>query len=265
MTNQILLVIIKVSQSTLTNSEVVMADKQEKNKNTLKTAKWYDSPLNKRIRDLLSENKIKHEDFAKKLGISTEAVRLWCAGYARPDVDKIIVIANALKVSTDYLLGKSDVRSPDITDIAISEKLGLSDEAIAFLKITNENAKDWSMKTATSREILSKINFLLKHESKYKIFEAISLYFGVFTPSAQLSTDDLEYVQYLASKEEIESIIDKSRTHFVAQNLLTNKFHLLSSDIINISFLTLIQTRLSKIRNDIVGENSKPQVEAENK
>ena len=78
-----------------------------------KTAKFYDSPLNKRIRELMNEGKIRTDDLAKALSVTVEAVRLWCAGYARPDIDKLPVISRFFDVSTDYLLGLSDIRNKE--------------------------------------------------------------------------------------------------------------------------------------------------------
>lgn len=107
-----------------------MENNQAKKK---KSAKWYDSPLNSRIRELLHQNEIKTEDFARITGVSTEAVRLWCSGYSRPDIDKLIIIANYLKVSTDYLLGKTETKSSDTVIQAIGYYTGLNDAVLEFI------------------------------------------------------------------------------------------------------------------------------------
>jgi len=63
------------------------------------------------------------------LDISTEAVRLWCAGYARPDLEKITKIADCFNTTCDFLL--RDVKSENVD---IHKQLGLSDKAIDTLK-----------------------------------------------------------------------------------------------------------------------------------
>jgi len=76
-----------------------------------KTAKFYDSPLNKQLRKLMDEGQIRTDDLAKALSVTVEAVRLWCAGYARPDIEKLPVISEFFGVSTDYLLGLSEYKN----------------------------------------------------------------------------------------------------------------------------------------------------------
>jgi len=110
--------------------------KKEPSKNR-KTAKWYNSPLNSRIRDLLKDNSIKPDDFATVLGVSAEAVRLWCAGYARPDIDKLLFIANYFKVSVNYLLGQTDSQSTDANIQSIGDYTGLNDDAIYVIHTLN--------------------------------------------------------------------------------------------------------------------------------
>jgi transcriptional regulator with XRE-family HTH domain len=53
-------------------------------------------------------------ELAKKLNVSQEMVALYESGQNNPSVDKLIIIAKTLSVSTDLLLGidKSDVEKP---------------------------------------------------------------------------------------------------------------------------------------------------------
>ncbi|MCL2070833.1 MAG: helix-turn-helix domain-containing protein [Oscillospiraceae bacterium] len=123
-----------------------------------KSAQWYDSPLNSRLRELLKEKGIKSEEFAARLGISTEAVRLWCGGYSRPDLDKIPMIAEFLEVSTDYLLGRSFVKSADIQIKGICAYTGLTESAVIKLNEMNSaNVTSKAFKANTTLEILSDI------------------------------------------------------------------------------------------------------------
>ena len=64
--------------------------------------------------------------------MSKENVRQWRNGYTRPDIDKLIIIANILGCSLEYLLGASECKN--FENININKELGLSNEAINNLK-----------------------------------------------------------------------------------------------------------------------------------
>ena len=89
--------------------------------------------LNIRIRELSGEREITPTEFAKALGVTAEAVRLWIAGYARPDIDKLMLISNFFGVSTDYLLGKSEVRNSDVDFKRIVEITGLKEQTVEII------------------------------------------------------------------------------------------------------------------------------------
>jgi|GEM_PF-1436409 len=103
--------------------------KQDKKRNA-----YIDEPPNKQIRELLGDSAERKAEFAEKLGISIEAIRLWASGYTRPDIAKLADIANFFDVTTDYLLGLNEIRNTEIEDIAIGKKLGLSDIAIKAME-----------------------------------------------------------------------------------------------------------------------------------
>jgi len=81
----------------------------------------------------MDERKTRTEDFAKFVGISNSAIRMWYTGYARPDIEKIPAICKFFNVSSDYLLGMSPVASPNLDVKAICEKTGLSPRAVEVL------------------------------------------------------------------------------------------------------------------------------------
>jgi len=69
-----------------------------------------------RIKLLREEHKLKQEDLAKILSISTSAVGMYERDEREPNDDLTIKLAEYFGVSTDFLLGKSDVRNPDEID-----------------------------------------------------------------------------------------------------------------------------------------------------
>ena len=77
-----------------------------------------------RIKDLLLEHKITQAQLAEKLNISESALNRCLSGQTEKlSADHIVAIARFFKVSTDFLLGLTDI--PFVTNFGI-EKLGLS-------------------------------------------------------------------------------------------------------------------------------------------
>ena len=70
----------------------------------------------------------------KKAGIqnvTSEAVRQWCGGYSRPDMNKLKDIAKVLDCSINYLFGIDDL--PDMTEAGVRKLTGLSGAAVRRL------------------------------------------------------------------------------------------------------------------------------------
>ena len=86
----------------------------------------------KRFRELQGERS--NTDFADFLGLSRQTVGFYCNGDRLPDVITLIQIAERCNVSTDYLLGASDVTSPNVDIQKACEITGLSEDAIYILQ-----------------------------------------------------------------------------------------------------------------------------------
>lgn len=68
-----------------------------------------------RIKELRKEKKLQQEDVAAHLGISRFSVSNWENEKALPPVEMIIKMCQLYSVTSDYLLGVSDIRQPDPT------------------------------------------------------------------------------------------------------------------------------------------------------
>lgn len=88
-----------------------------------------------KIKQLRLENKWTQEEVCTKLNISSGALSRYETGMYEPkSLDLVKDFANLFNVSTDYLLGKSDVRNPDKEEFHFAyhkEMNGLTDEEIA--------------------------------------------------------------------------------------------------------------------------------------
>ncbi len=86
-----------------------------------------------RFRELQGD--LSNTDYADFLGISRQTVGFYCNGDRLPDVVTLLKIAEKCNVSTDYLLGKSDVKTTDPEIQAICNYTGLSSGTVFSLHI----------------------------------------------------------------------------------------------------------------------------------
>jgi len=71
---------------------------------------------------------------SKAIGVSRNAFRQWKNSYCMPTVEKLVGIAGFFHVSTDYLLGLSDVKVRDERVETVTNFTGLSEIAVMQLK-----------------------------------------------------------------------------------------------------------------------------------
>ena len=85
------------------------------------------------IGDRLRGVEISTKELAEKLKCTRQAISLIKTGKANPSVEKLVEIAKTCQVSSDYLLGLSDVPTTDTTIQAICNRTGLSDDFVSWL------------------------------------------------------------------------------------------------------------------------------------
>ena len=66
-----------------------------------------------RIKKLREEKQLKQEELAKILSISPSAIGMYERDAREPNDELTLKLAEYFDVSTDYLLGKSDIRNPE--------------------------------------------------------------------------------------------------------------------------------------------------------
>ena len=66
-----------------------------------------------RLIKLRKELNLTQEELAQKIGYTRTAISAWEIGRNEPSNADTIKLAEYFSVSTDYLLGKSDIRSPE--------------------------------------------------------------------------------------------------------------------------------------------------------
>ena len=86
----------------------------------------------RRFRDLIQPGET-HEAFAKKIGVERNTITQYFNGNRIPTSAILFQICKNCNVSADWLLGLSDVKSPDANAKAACEYTGLSEKAIEYL------------------------------------------------------------------------------------------------------------------------------------
>lgn len=94
-------------------------------------------PFAKNIRDLMSENKENQKELAEKLGVKQQTISYYRNGQSLPDAGNLIKIAQHYGVTTDYLLGLTDVKTADTSVKAICNYTGLTEEAVNQIRKFN--------------------------------------------------------------------------------------------------------------------------------
>lgn len=93
-----------------------------------------------RIKQLRNEKNINQDVLAKLLGLEIAGISKLETGRVPLKDEYIIKLANYFGVSTDYLLGKSDIRNPgkQIDDVLNEAMIGMSKEEYETLNETQK-------------------------------------------------------------------------------------------------------------------------------
>lgn len=119
-------------------------------------------PFPTRLRSLLAEQRMTHQNLADILGVSRQAVSNYADGSSSPSWESIVTIAQTLGVTSDYLLGLSDyriVKTQGITlsDVGLTEKVA---ESLADADLYYPGA-------------IKGLNLLLEHPDALEIFASL--------------------------------------------------------------------------------------------
>lgn len=123
----------------------------------------YNSYFASRLRELMAHRETNQQKLADFIGVTRQAVSAYTLGISLPDIEKFEKIACFFDISTEYLLGRTDVMETNIEKQAISKTLQLSEEAIDRIldlqkefRLEQNLENDWKL-TANKKEPLSVI------------------------------------------------------------------------------------------------------------
>lgn len=86
------------------------------------------------------------EEVAKKINTSRQNVGNWLNGKSRPDIYALAEISKGFNVSTDYLLGLTNIKSTDTTIQDICDYTGLDEITIEHFSALKNSQYDYLLK-----------------------------------------------------------------------------------------------------------------------
>ena len=115
-----------------------------------------------RFRELRGD--MTQDKFADFVGISRPTVGFYENGDRLPDALVLKTIAEKCHVSSDWLIGLSDVKNADMNIHGISKITGLSSSSIEFLCITKRHKDDLFENRNTKKHyVIDVLNFILEN------------------------------------------------------------------------------------------------------
>lgn len=74
-----------------------------------------------RLKELRLSKGLRQEQVAKLIGVNKSAISTYESGNRQPSYDILVRLANLYRVSTDYLLGQTNIRSVDLSGLTEQE------------------------------------------------------------------------------------------------------------------------------------------------
>ena len=162
------------------------------NKNT------YVGVFGKRLKELRKANGYTIEQFAELVGISKSSLGYYENTDRLPDVEVLARIADALNVSADYLIGRTNTAALKGKMKTVCELTGLSDEAAEYLAflVKNKDRGKLSVINHLFRQLNEDYDFNFYEaqdgkEAASSILGALFIYFENFADKDKLLMDFL--------------------------------------------------------------------------
>ncbi len=106
-----------------------------------------DKMIENRLKQLRKENGLTQKELADKLNISKGSIAMYETGKRSPDNEILSVIADFFDVSTDYLLGRTNIKRYSEEILAFNTTEDLTDDDLKLVRdlieaLKSKNAKN---------------------------------------------------------------------------------------------------------------------------
>lgn len=186
-----------------------------------------DNIIGERINTGLALRNMKQKELAHKLDVKDNVVSYWCKGSRIPNTEQIIKIADVLKVSTDYLLGVSEVATSDKDLQYICDYTGLSKETVQELneicslykKAKSFELKEYTPQILTPNTINSALNWILSNSDQLHCLLVSCICADNYLKNFNINSVDVtDYVELCEYNNELNDLlIDIYAVNFMLQ------------------------------------------------
>lgn len=97
--------------------------------------------LSVRLRQLRLDKRLRQDQVARLVGVSKGAISAYETDIRQPSYDVLIRLANLYRVSADYLLGRTDDRTLDISGLTAREVVMIT-ELVASMSAKNKELEE---------------------------------------------------------------------------------------------------------------------------
>lgn len=98
--------------------------------------------LSTRLRQLRQDKHLRQEQVAILVGVSKGAISAYENDIRQPSYDVLIRLANLYRVTTDYLLGRTDDRTIDVSGLTAQE-IALVSDLVASMTAKNQKLEEF--------------------------------------------------------------------------------------------------------------------------
>ena len=171
----------------------------------------YNSPFAVRFRELCKDTATAAK-LRQYLGVTSQTISQFKLGTTLPKTENLIRIADFFNVSVDYLLGRTNTASQDVTIQAVCSTTGLSQAAVEKLALwtsADDRRKLWADYLSyyiTSPEFEKALEHLSQAHGTYKLWRKSIAKHDI--NSAEILTDSTITKLWYISKK-IETITEK--------------------------------------------------------
>lgn len=130
-------------------------------------------PFQIRFRELCYQSGKTQDALADLFGVSRPTLAGWLIGKSTPSINALIRIAQHFNVSADYLLGLSDIASPDVSVSAAAKYTGLSEKAVKRLHfgLDDRRCNGILLSKKKKKKELRLMSLLIESETYYRIID----------------------------------------------------------------------------------------------
>lgn len=173
--------------------------------------------VGQRINTLLATSGKSQKELAEYLNIIPNTISYWTAGARTPNTEQIVKIAAFFECTSDYILGLSDVQSPDTDIQAICEYTGLNENVVNDLHEFYIEEKE-----PEERLMIDTLNKVLVTDEFFDIIQSLTFLSNTNNSVAYLSHID---IVNLAEKHNIDKdiLVDKW-LHAISYAFLSDEF-----------------------------------------